>query len=103
MNNETINDKPKKRIWKKLILMVLILVAFACAVVGGYLAYKYFFPTDKELFFISHINSFDSIEQEEPEPYFKTNKTTITTEGDFTSQKAAKRFSTTEILTDSLK
>lgn len=103
MKNENTDIKPKNKISKKLILTVLIIVLLACALVGGYFIYKNLFPADKELFFMSHANSLDSVKQEEPEQFFKTNKTTITTEGDFTSKKAAKRFSTTEILTDNLK
>ena len=103
MENEIFDIKPKNKIWKKLVLTVLVVIVFAGAIVGGYFGYKYLFPTDKELFFMSHLNSFDSVYKEVPEQFYKTGKTTISTEGDFTSQKAAKRFSTTEILTENLK
>lgn len=104
MKNENKATKRKNKIWKKAILILLIVLVVISLIVGGYFLYKYLFPTDKELFFISHEKTFFSDKTtDEPDAFLKTSEITIKTEGDFTSEKAAEAFSSIVISTENVK
>ncbi len=98
MENENITNEPKKKIWKKILLYVLIAVAALGIVVGGYFLYKYFFPTDKELFIIAWENTLKDFEESnEAERFQNTTSVSFDTEGEFSNTKASDALKTASI------
>lgn len=94
----------KKKNMKKVFVIFISVLVFLCAIVGGYFLYKYMFPTDKELFVIAHLNTLEyNEEKEEPEKFTNTTNVSFSTEGDFTSQRVAKSFSTISLLLENTK
>lgn len=104
MENENVVITPKKKTWKKVLLIVLTIVVFAVIVFGGYCLYKYAFPTDKEMFVQAHANLFKELDEDE-EPGRFTNTTNISVEasGDFTSKKNAEIFETISVILENTK
>lgn len=67
-----------KRI-KRTILIVLLAVLFLSLLAGGYFLCKYLFPTDKELFLITHKNTLELLDNE-PENFKITKNISFLTE-----------------------
>ena len=104
MEDTNITNEPKKKIWKKVLLYILIGVAVAGIAVGGYFLYNYLFPTDKELFIIACDNAVEDAEEKQEAEHFQ-NVTSISfdTEGDFTNPKASDALKTATISVETVK
>ena len=104
MENMDIEKKPKKKIWKKVLIYILLGVLTLGILAGGFVLYKYLFPTDKELFFYAIKNTLSDVgESEETEKFLKKTLVSVDTEGDFSTKKAADALSTAEIAVETLK
>ncbi len=86
-----------KRNTKKIFLMVLITVFALVIIAGAYFLYKYFCPTDKELFAQSHIYTINSIKNTENEMYEKTTDITLSANGDFSGKKLLDKLTTLSV------
>lgn len=99
-----IEKKPKKKIWKKVLIYILLGVLTLGILAGGFVLYKYLFPTDKELFFYAIQNTLsDAEESEEIEKFTEKTTVSIDTEGDFTGKKTAEALSSLELKMETLK
>lgn len=87
MENEILQTKSKSKNWKKVILIVFATILTLCVAAGGFFAFKYVFPSDKDLFLIAHANLFNE-EKDEVDIYTKDTKLTFELNDGFNSQKA---------------
>lgn len=79
---------PKKRTWLRILLFVLAGVFAILIGIFGYLAIRYFFPSDKDLLVIAHAKTiYMSEEKETPEAFFKMTSTCFNLQGDYTTPR----------------
>ena len=91
----------KKKSPFKIVVILIIAIVIIAVSLGGYFLYKYLFPTKKELFVVSHINTIERLDEtEEPERFKSTTNVSFKTEGDFTSKKAQKELESASLLID---
>ncbi len=87
MEKENLQTKHENKKLKKALLISLIAILVVCFAVGGFFAFKYIFPSDKDLFLMAHKNLFSS-ETESPDIYTKVTNLSFELSGGFNSQKA---------------
>ena len=87
MESEVKDTKIKSRRWKKNLLIIISVFVGIGVLAGAFFAFKYFFPSDKELFIRAHIKAFAQ-KDESPSVYSKKSKLSFDLQGDFTSAKA---------------
>lgn len=56
MEIEVSENKSKNNNGKKIVFIILTTILVLCAVVGGFFAFKYIFPSDKDMFLMAHAN-----------------------------------------------
>lgn len=94
----------KNKIFKKLIIYVLLAILLIGVIVGGYFLFKYLFPSDKELFVIAHANTIEQSSQKtEPERFTNTTDVSLKAEGGFNSKDAVKAFESLHLKLDNTK
>lgn len=104
MEDKNIEIKPKKKMWKKVLIYTLLGILTLGILAGGFVLYKYLFPTDKELFFYAIKNSLsDTAESAEPEKFLEKTVVSVDTEGDFTVKKTAEALGSVELISETLK
>ncbi len=98
------NKNPKnKKIWLRVILWIFAALFAILIGVFGYLAFRYFFPSNKDLLVISHAKTIKMSEkQETSEAFFKTTDTRFHLEGDYTTPKLVEALNTVEFRTENL-
>ncbi len=87
MEKENLQTKHKNKKLKKALLISLIAILAVCFAVGGFFAFKYVFPSNKDLFLMAHKNLFSS-ETESPDVYTKDTNLSFELSGGFNSPKA---------------
>ncbi len=98
MEKEILETKHKSKKTKKIILVILATVLAVCVVAGGFFAFKYIFPSDKDLFLIAHTNIFSG-GKTSVDVYTKDTSLSFELKGDFTSQKAVDTVKSISVLT----
>ncbi len=84
MDKENLQTKHENKKTKKVLLISLIAILVVCFAVGGFFAFKYIFPSDKDLFLMAHKNLFSS-ETESPDVYTKDTNLSFELDGGFNS------------------
>lgn len=93
----------KKRAWLRIIPWIFAAVFAILIGIFGYLAIRYFFPSNKDLLVISHAKTIRASEKvKTPEMFFKTTDTRLNLEGDYTTPKLVNALNTVAFHTENL-
>lgn len=87
MENEVLETKNRNRNYKKIIVIILLTVILLGVLLGCFFAFKFIFPTDKDLFLMVHINAFDD-ENEDVEIFTKKTDISLDFDEGFASKNA---------------
>ncbi len=87
MEKDMLQEKPKNKNAKKIILTVLVAILLICTAAGGFFAFKYVFPSDKDLFLLAHANLINP-EREEVSAFAENTEISLELSGGFNSKKA---------------
>lgn len=87
MENEMLQERPKDKNTKKFFVTVLVAILLICIATGSFFAFKYVFPSDKDLFLLAHANLINS-ESEEVAAFKENTVISLELSGGFNSKKA---------------
>ena len=98
------NESPNnKRTGLRILLFVLVGIFAIFIGIFGYLAVRYFFPSNKDLLIIAHAKTIKMLDEKEiPDAFFKTTDTSLHLEGDYTTPKLVNALNTVEFHTENL-
>lgn len=98
------NDVLKRKSFKKPVLITLVSILLICVIIGGWFLYRYLFPTDKELFVLSHANTIEySFDKDEPEQFYNTTNVYFSSNEEINSQRSEKMLNTTKLFFENIK
>lgn len=93
--------KPKNKSGKKIIFIILAVILVLCIAAGGFFAFKYVFPSDKDLFLIAHANLLNK-DEKEISVYKKNIDLSFDFDGEFLTKKAVDTVKSITVSTESI-
>lgn len=98
MENEMLREKQKNKSIKKIIITVLAAILLIGIIAGGFFAFKYVFPSDKELFLMAHANLVNA-DSEEVTAFTESTQISFDLSGGFNSKKAVDTVESISVIT----
>ena len=98
MENQMMQEKTKNKGAKKIIVTVLAAILLICIVAGGFFAFKYVFPSDKDLFLLAHANLVNA-DSEEVTAFAESTQISFDLSGGFNSKKAVDTVESISVIT----
>ncbi len=98
MENQMLQEKTKDKGAKKIIVTVFVAILLICTAAGGFFAYKYIFPSDKDLFLLAHANFVDA-GSEEVTAFTENVQLSFDLRGGFNSKKAVDTVESISVIT----